>query len=55
MDDWFNFLYVMGVLNDEDQMGDSRIKDLVYEKDGVRIFNKISSCKCCLREEHNEL
>lgn len=31
MDEWLEFLYVMGALNEDDSIGNSKIKDLVYK------------------------
>ena len=42
MDEWLNYLYVMGALTDEDQMGDSRIKNLVYEYNNMFPENPLS-------------
>ena len=31
MDEWFEYLYVTGVLNDDNYNGNSMLKDLVYK------------------------
>ena len=31
MDDWLNYLYIMGAITNEDRIGDSRLKDLVFK------------------------
>ena len=42
MDEWLNYLYVMGALTDEDQMGDPRLKNLVYEYNSMFPENPLS-------------